>query len=34
MIPINFFLLLISQSISITDLYVGYPNKLKNFKTI
>ena len=29
-----FFLLLISQSISITDLYVGYPNQSKNFKTI
>ena len=34
MIPISFFLLLISQSVSITDLYVGYPNKSKNFKTI
>ena len=34
MIPIIFFLLLISQSVSITDLYVGYPNKSKNFKTI
>ena len=34
MIPITFFLLLISQSVSITDLYVGYPNISKNFKTI
>ena len=34
MIPLVLFVLLISQSISITDLYVGYPNKEKNFKTI
>ena len=30
----TFFLLLISQYVSLTDLYVGYPNKSKNFKTI
>ena len=34
MISIILFILLISQSVSITDLYVGYPNKSKNFKTI
>ena len=34
MIPIILFILLISQSFSTSDLYVGYPSKENNFKTI
>ena len=34
MIPLIVSILLFSQTLAITDLYVGYPNRNKNFKTI